>query len=47
LIDSNKHLILETSHPSPLWSYRGFLWSNCFLECNSFLKEKWFWEIKW
>ena len=47
LIDSNKHLILETSHPSPLWSYRGFLRSNCFIECNDFLESKWIRKINW
>jgi len=47
LIDKNKHLVLETSHPSPLWSYRGFLWSNCFLEANKYLKSKWKKEINW
>jgi len=47
LIDSKKHLILETSHPSPLWSYRGFLGSNCFLECNDFLESKWKEKIEW
>jgi uracil-DNA glycosylase len=47
LIDWNKHLILETSHPSPLWSYRGFLWSNCFWECNEYLEKKWIWKIMW
>lgn len=47
LIDKNKHLILETSHPSPLWSYRGFLWSWCFKKTNEYLKEKWKKEINW
>ena len=47
LIDSNKHLILETSHPSPLGSYRGFLWSWCFIETNKYLKSKWKKEINW
>ena len=30
LIDTSKHLVLETSHPSPLSAYRGFLGSGCF-----------------
>jgi len=47
LIDSSKHLVLETSHPSPLWSYRWFLWSNCFWECNEYLEKKWIWQIIW
>ena len=47
LIDWSKHLILETSHPSPLWSYRGFLWSNCFQETNNYLVSKWLEKINW
>ena len=47
LINSEKHLILETSHPSPLWSYRWFLWSKCFLKCNEFLEEKNIKKIIW
>ena len=47
LIDKKKHLILETSHPSPLWSFRWFLWSKCFQETNKYLKSKWKKEIKW
>ena len=47
LINSEKHLILETSHPSPLWSYRWFLWSKCFLECNEFLEKKGTKKIIW
>ena len=47
LIDKNKHLILQTSHPSPLWSYRWFLWSWCFIETNKYLKSKWKKEINW
>ena len=47
LINSEKHLILETSHPSPLGSYRWFLWSQCFIETNNYLKSKWKKEINW
>ena len=47
LIDSEKHLILETSHPSPLWSYRGFIWSWCFRECNKYLQANSKEEIIW
>jgi len=46
-IDKNKHLLLETSHPSPLWSYRWFLWSNCFIKTNEFLKSHSKKEIEW
>ena len=40
LIDQDIHLILETSHPSPLSSYRGFLWSKHFSKTNTFLSEQ-------
>jgi len=38
LIDSRKHLILKTSHPSPLSAHRGFLGSGIFVKCNSYLE---------
>lgn len=47
LIDTEKHYILETSHPSPLWAYRWFLWSDCFKEVNNILKNIWKKEINW
>ncbi len=39
LIDSKKHLILKTSHPSPLSAHRGFLGSQVFVRCNDYLKQ--------
>ncbi len=39
LIDGNKHLILMTSHPSPLSAHRGFLGSGVFFRCNEYLKN--------
>ena len=39
LIDGDKHHILETSHPSPLSSYRGFLGCNHFVDCNRYLQN--------
>jgi uracil-DNA glycosylase len=47
LIDTNKHYILKTTHPSPFSAYRWFLWSNCFKETNKILKENWEKEINW
>ena len=47
LIDTNKHYILKTTHPSPFSAYRWFLWSNCFEETNKILKENWEKEINW
>ena len=37
LINSNNHLILKSSHPSPLSSYRGFFGSNPFSQANNYL----------
>lgn len=38
LIDEAKHLVLMTSHPSPLSAHRGFLGSDVFVKCNNYLK---------
>lgn len=38
LINQEKHLILESPHPSPLSSYRGFFGSKPFSQTNEFLK---------
>lgn len=42
-----KHLILETSHPSPLSNYRGFSGSQVFLKCNQFLQNQGVQTIQW
>lgn len=39
LIDPHRHLILKTSHPSPLSAHRGFLGSGVFVKCNDYLEE--------
>lgn len=46
-IDSQKHFILEASHPSPLSAYRGFLGAKHFLKCNQYLLEHGFQSIDW
>jgi uracil-DNA glycosylase len=44
------HYIVETSHPSPLGAYRGFIGSNVFKDINDILmsnnKETINWEVK-
>lgn len=40
LIDTNKHLVLEAVHPSPLSAYNGFFGCRHFSLCNQQL-EKW------
>jgi uracil-DNA glycosylase len=39
LIDKKRHLILQTSHPSPLSAHRGFLGSGVFVKCNEYLRQ--------
>lgn len=39
LIDSSKHKIIESAHPSPLSAYRGFFGSKVFSQINSYLAE--------
>lgn len=47
LIDNSKHLILESTHPSPLSAHRGFLGCDHFVKCNEFLIKKGLKSINW
>jgi uracil-DNA glycosylase len=47
LIDRKKHLVLATSHPSPLSAHKGFLGSGVFRKCNQYLIECGFSPIEW
>lgn len=47
LIDTKKHYILKSAHPSPLSSYRGFFGNNHFIKCNEILKKLNKTEIDW
>jgi uracil-DNA glycosylase len=47
LIDQRKHLVLQTSHPSPLSAHKGFLGSGIFVRCNSYLVEHGYKSIIW
>lgn len=47
LIDREKHLVLTSSHPSPLSAYRGFLGCKHFSQCNSYLISKNLEPINW
>ncbi len=47
LIDLNKHLVLKTSHPSPLSAHRGFLGSGVFVKCNNYLEKNGLEQIDW
>jgi len=46
-IDTNKHSILKTSHPSPLSAYRGFLNSGIFDKLDDKYEEIYGKEINW
>lgn len=39
LIDTNKHFVITSVHPSPLSAYRGFFGSKPFSKTNELLKE--------
>lgn len=39
LIDATRHIILESSHPSPFSAHRWFLWSQCFKKTNEILES--------
>lgn len=47
IINTNKHIILESPHPSPLSSYRGFFWCKHFSKTNEILKLHGLKEIMW
>jgi len=46
-IDSTRHLVLKSVHPSPLSAYRGFIGNNHFSLTNQYLKENGKPEIEW
>ncbi len=47
LIDNKQHLIIQTSHPSPLSAYQGFLNSQQFKQANSYLIQHGKEPINW
>lgn len=47
LIDTSRHLVLESAHPSPLSAHSGFFGSKPFSKCNKFLEENGLAPIKW
>lgn len=46
-VDRKKHLVLESVHPSPLSSHRGFFGSKPFSKTNIWLKSKGLSPINW
>lgn len=47
MLNNPKHLILESPHPSPLSSYRGFFGSKPFSKTNEFLVKNGIEPIDW
>lgn len=46
-IDTDKHLVLKSVHPSPLSAYRGFIGNNHFVLANEYLMQHGKAEINW
>ena len=47
LIDTTRHLVLKSAHPSPLSAYRGFLGNGHFSRTNQYLKQCGLTPIDW
>lgn len=47
LINTDKHYVLSSAHPSGLSAYRGFFGNNHFIDCNDFLVKKGIKPINW
>jgi len=47
VIDTNKHAIIKSPHPSPLSAYRGFFGSKPFSKINQFLEKNQLTPINW
>lgn len=47
IIDSQKHLILQSAHPSPFSAYNGFFGNKHFSKANDYLKSIGEKEIQW
>lgn len=46
-IDGNKHLILQSPHPSPLSAHRGFFGNKHFSKANEYLISKGLAPVQW
>jgi len=47
LIDSRRHLVLRSAHPSPLSAHRGFFGNHHFSQANAYLRSLGKEEIQW
>jgi uracil-DNA glycosylase len=46
-IDTSRHCVIRSPHPSPLSAHRGFFGSRPFSKANRFLREHGIEEIDW
>ncbi len=46
-VDTARHLVIRSAHPSPLSAHNGFFGSKPFSKANAFLTEKGFEPIDW
>lgn len=46
-VDREKHLVIQSVHPSPLSAHRGFLGSKPFSKANDYLQSKGLTPINW
>jgi len=47
IIDTDKHLVLKSPHPSPLSAYRGFFGCKHFSQANAYLQKRGLEPINW
>ena len=47
IIDREKHLVLESAHPSPFAAHRGFFGNKHFSKCNAYLEENGLKPVDW
>lgn len=47
IVDSQRHLVLTSAHPSPLSAYRGFFGNHHFSLCNDYLIQHNITPINW
>ncbi len=46
-VDTSRHLVIKSAHPSPLSAHNGFLGSRPFSKANQFLEAKGYPPIDW
>jgi uracil-DNA glycosylase len=47
LIDTGKHLVLESPHPSPFSAHNGFFGNGHFKKCNEYLEQIGLSSVEW